>query len=138
MVYCLLFSFQAEDGIRDVAVTGVQTCALPISPGVGHHDVLVGDQHGHGPLAGELLDLAAAARHQVEEARPDPEAADLDHVRIVARHPECLIGVVARVIVRGARRLEGASRRRASCSEPYPAGSDGRVTTKWTSVFGPG
>src|SRR2546429_6942451 len=24
--------FQAEDGIRDVAVTGVQTCALPISP----------------------------------------------------------------------------------------------------------
>ena len=28
---CLLFFFfQAEDGIRDVAVTGVQTCALPI------------------------------------------------------------------------------------------------------------
>src|SRR2546429_3473014 len=26
------FFFQAEDGIRDVAVTGVQTCALPISP----------------------------------------------------------------------------------------------------------
>ena len=24
------FFFQAEDGIRDVAVTGVQTCALPI------------------------------------------------------------------------------------------------------------
>src|SRR3989449_3233931 len=28
---CLFFFFQAEDGIRDVAVTGVQTCALPIS-----------------------------------------------------------------------------------------------------------
>src|SRR2546429_1526012 len=26
----LCFFFQAEDGIRDVAVTGVQTCALPI------------------------------------------------------------------------------------------------------------
>src|SRR2546422_6053844 len=25
-----VFFFQAEDGIRDVAVTGVQTCALPI------------------------------------------------------------------------------------------------------------
>src|SRR5690606_15556123 len=25
--------FQAEDGIRDFHVTGVQTCALPISPG---------------------------------------------------------------------------------------------------------
>src|SRR2546429_2407131 len=28
---CTCFFFQAEDGIRDVAVTGVQTCALPIS-----------------------------------------------------------------------------------------------------------
>src|SRR2546422_3697066 len=29
--YIGFFFFQAEDGIRDVAVTGVQTCALPIS-----------------------------------------------------------------------------------------------------------
>src|SRR3989449_513950 len=29
--YVVFFFFQAEDGIRDVAVTGVQTCALPIS-----------------------------------------------------------------------------------------------------------
>ena len=36
--YCVLessvglyfFFFQAEDGIRDIGVTGVQTCALPI------------------------------------------------------------------------------------------------------------
>src|SRR5258708_9936204 len=28
----LFFFFQAEDGIRDDLVTGVQTCALPISP----------------------------------------------------------------------------------------------------------
>src|SRR2546430_4589376 len=28
-----LFFFQAEDGIRDLTVTGVQTCALPISFG---------------------------------------------------------------------------------------------------------
>src|SRR5439155_15661964 len=34
--------FQAEDGIRDGHVTGVQTCALPISPG---------DQHAHDRLA---------------------------------------------------------------------------------------
>src|SRR5207248_8775636 len=27
------FFFQAEDGIRDRTVTGVQTCALPILPG---------------------------------------------------------------------------------------------------------
>src|SRR2546429_246697 len=29
--FVCFFFFQAEDGIRDVAVTGVQTCALPIS-----------------------------------------------------------------------------------------------------------
>src|SRR6266496_6296178 len=29
-VSCFLFFFQAEDGIRDLYVTGVQTCALPI------------------------------------------------------------------------------------------------------------
>src|SRR5256885_14880842 len=27
---CMFFFFQAEDGIRDYKVTGVQTCALPI------------------------------------------------------------------------------------------------------------
>src|SRR2546429_2682059 len=32
------FFFQAEDGIRDVAVTGVQTCALPISNGYRGRD----------------------------------------------------------------------------------------------------
>src|SRR3989454_7367987 len=30
MISCFFF-FQAEDGIRDYKVTGVQTCALPIS-----------------------------------------------------------------------------------------------------------
>src|SRR5438046_6658811 len=37
--YCFFvlffFFFQAEDGIRDWSVTGVQTCALPISDGLG-------------------------------------------------------------------------------------------------------
>src|SRR2546426_3516368 len=28
--FCVFFFFQAEDGIRDYKVTGVQTCALPI------------------------------------------------------------------------------------------------------------
>src|SRR5438128_5860713 len=30
MRFCVFFFFQAEDGIRDATVTGVQTCALPI------------------------------------------------------------------------------------------------------------
>ena len=29
-VFSFFFFFQAEDGIRDWSVTGVQTCALPI------------------------------------------------------------------------------------------------------------
>src|SRR5437762_4450375 len=31
VVFFFFFFFQAEDGIRDTSVTGVQTCALPIS-----------------------------------------------------------------------------------------------------------
>src|SRR5437879_13829301 len=30
-MFFFFFFFQAEDGIRDTSVTGVQTCALPIS-----------------------------------------------------------------------------------------------------------
>src|SRR3712207_8441269 len=30
MLLYFFFFFQAEDGIRDIGVTGVQTCALPI------------------------------------------------------------------------------------------------------------
>src|SRR5690349_16254244 len=44
------FFFQAEDGIRDLYVTGVQTCALPISPttrqGLRHPD-----QYGQSSLS---------------------------------------------------------------------------------------
>src|SRR3712207_7378838 len=43
MVYLCVFFFQAEDGIRDIGVTGVQTCALPI-------------------LGGDIPDNTAAAR----------------------------------------------------------------------------
>src|ERR1035437_3700955 len=30
VMFVVFFFFQAEDGIRDIGVTGVQTCALPI------------------------------------------------------------------------------------------------------------
>ena len=33
------FFFQAEDGIRDIGVTGVQTCALPISTFTHYHEL---------------------------------------------------------------------------------------------------
>src|SRR5256886_12540234 len=38
LLFCFeFFFFQAEDGIRDLTVTGVQTCALPISVYAVHH-----------------------------------------------------------------------------------------------------
>src|SRR2546430_4587049 len=44
---CVFFFFQAEDGIRDLTVTGVQTCALPISD----H----GGEAGGEPAAGGIV-----------------------------------------------------------------------------------
>src|SRR5256885_5680760 len=51
-----LFFFQAEDGIRDYKVTGVQTCALPISAhGVGRSGPA-------GTMEQPDVDAAAASR----------------------------------------------------------------------------
>src|SRR2546422_2672711 len=55
---CFFFFFQAEDGIRDVAVTGVQTCALPISvrgDPVHVHAALVCDTAVHQRLMDALV-----------------------------------------------------------------------------------
>src|SRR5216684_1094050 len=46
------FFFQAEDGIRDVAVTGVQTCALPICREHGPPPARRGDGATWGPSRG--------------------------------------------------------------------------------------
>src|SRR5699024_11938981 len=50
-----LFFFQAEDGIRDRNVTGVQTCALPISKG---QQRTLGIEHPSGTFDA-LVDLDA-------------------------------------------------------------------------------
>src|SRR2546429_2821579 len=68
------FFFQAEDGIRDVAVTGVQTCALPIS--------LLGFPPGPGlPLfffeLGAPLGLSELNAHQVAAVHMDDSGTDL-------------------------------------------------------------
>src|SRR3712207_5804182 len=44
-VLCFFF-FQAEDGIRDIGVTGVQTCALPISLEHSDVDAILAGLHG--------------------------------------------------------------------------------------------
>src|SRR2546429_5225837 len=63
----VLFFFQAEDGIRDVAVTGVQTCALPISRVSRHFRLLV--QGGAQPDGGAVrIDLGRFWDSQAETA----------------------------------------------------------------------
>src|SRR2546430_11124745 len=58
----LFFFFQAEDGIRDLTVTGVQTCALPIFEIAAGGQTAAGlpEDRGRHFLGGGL---AVAARH---------------------------------------------------------------------------
>ena len=51
-LYFIVFFFQAEDGIRCLIVTGVQTCALPILLASGE---TTGEQR---QLLNQLLDYA--------------------------------------------------------------------------------
>src|SRR2546427_7121475 len=62
------FFFQAEDGIRDLTVTGVQTCALPISARADAR----GDGGGRRALrdARPTLPRRSAARRDRHPARP--------------------------------------------------------------------
>src|SRR2546426_3917963 len=53
-VYPCFFFFQAEDGIRDYKVTGVQTCALPISLAAAA-SATVDARGGRGPREGENM-----------------------------------------------------------------------------------
>src|SRR5207245_3694398 len=71
--FLCVFFFQAEDGIRDATVTGVQTCALPISPpprppaGHGRPDAPTDAPTG---ASGRRPppDLAAGDRHEIGRA----------------------------------------------------------------------
>src|SRR5206468_3168614 len=60
------FFFQAEDGIRDLIVTGVQTCALPIS--LNGIDVLV--KNNFAPLKGKRIGLVTNHTGHDRDRRP--------------------------------------------------------------------
>src|SRR6266566_8723724 len=107
------FFFQAEDGIRDYKVTGVQTCALPISL---VEELLDPVQHHRAPatvsLEGLLLvqgldvgigaiRIGAAARHPLRHPRGGVTVEGVD----AHAHPSELL--------RGPRREEGRALHRS-------------------------
>src|SRR5256885_2407004 len=66
----LFFFFQAEDGIRDYKVTGVQTCALPIYQDQHRVPRLHLVEHGCPALEPEyVLARPERARHRVHDGR---------------------------------------------------------------------
>src|SRR2546427_260857 len=97
------FFFQAEDGIRDLTVTGVQTCALPISShgrpwgDAGHRPTVVREKpyrlrlerHVDPGLGRRLVlhvDESGPAAHRLEDqTAPEPES-PVDLVGLTAEH----------------------------------------------------
>src|SRR2546430_4490110 len=84
----LFFFFQAEDGIRDLTVTGVQTCALPIFE---RADVLAARDDD---VLGAVLDLdVAVGLHHREIAGVEPAAGESLRGRVrILRSEERRVG----------------------------------------------
>src|SRR3712207_9088722 len=99
IIGCVLFFFffQAEDGIRDIGVTGVQTCALPILdagrdvPRAAHAGGRPGARRAaralRRPAVALLRDDAAARRHRAEIGRAScrERGVDLGGRRIIKK-----------------------------------------------------
>src|SRR5476649_3077485 len=73
---CLVFFFQAEDGIRDHCVTGVQTCALPIC----HTGHAIGRREHR-----ERAPRSSVAAHARSEERRVGKSVDLGGRRIIKK-----------------------------------------------------
>src|SRR5690606_40424766 len=94
------FFFQAEDGIRDFHVTGVQTCALPISPGVFKGYLF--DDRGTAAILGSDGWLASG---DIVEIRGG------DEIAVVDRKKAIIITAGGKNIARSEERRVGKERR---------------------------
>src|SRR5258708_29080816 len=86
----LFFFFQAEDGIRDDLVTGVQTCALPISLWLVRKLASAGEplRAGDVVLTGALGPMVAGQKDEEYEAK----ISDIGTVRVRFRSEERRVG----------------------------------------------
>src|SRR5437867_8576260 len=95
MIVCLylfvFFFFQAEDGIRDRTVTGVQTCALPICDGGAHAGS--GSKKRSNPGAGSIRDESASQNCSAAcQARYHDDRYQVQYVVSVFRSEERRVG----------------------------------------------
>src|SRR6266853_3009479 len=101
-MYIFFFFFQAEDGIRDLTVTGVQTCALPILNVVDHLRLRQHTRRGiaHGAvertavIEGRTRDAASFTllREAVDIERRGAKVVDIrDHRNIEVRGDDAVI-----------------------------------------------
>src|SRR2546422_3777578 len=105
----IFFFFQAEDGIRDVAVTGVQTCALPILRVSLRGDTLM--LHGPLPAVERAVPVAQALVDLVRMGGGEPlDVADVD--RVVSQEQQGPVGHTTdaeyKIILPGLRRVINA------------------------------
>src|SRR3989475_9941372 len=123
----LNFFFQAEDGIRDLTVTGVQTCALPIS--LAHARRPLDEDHARGRRVvqglrdrigdgGEQTRLLGTRRHARREVREKVERVRSPFELGLASHR--IMGVWRR-----SRRGRCCSSRRAGWASPRGGGGCG-------------
>src|SRR5206468_4908541 len=96
--------FQAEDGIRDLIVTGVQTCALPIWPGsilvlAGACVMLLGASSSSGPVDPGVRSGTAGAGGQIAGMTTDQlnQFTGYKNVFIEVRSEERRVGKECRV-----------------------------------------
>src|SRR2546427_8512825 len=88
--FSFFFFFQAEDGIRDLTVTGVQTCALPISG-----EEISNSGSGPARQAGPIRfrgDRQRALAYRTDNTRATLAGADGQHLATLGRSEERRVG----------------------------------------------
>src|SRR5687767_15398905 len=88
---CFFFFFQAEDGIRDKLVTGVQTCALPI------FITRLGVTPADNTTSLDLRDKAEEIRDQLREQ--DGKDFDRAYLRNEIKYHEDVLEMVDKVLI---------------------------------------
>src|SRR3977135_2660511 len=109
----IFFFFQAEDGIRYYIVTGVQTCALPITELAGRADIHLQMQPGtdvalYSAMLNHILSLGLENRafiaertHDFEKVRVAVEPYTLDKAAKITGIPAEKIARAAEMYARG-------------------------------------